>query len=250
MPVVAFLLLIWALFSSAVVVMMVYGAFDHVALNDAVMAAILATGTAFLASLAAAPVMAAQPAAGRGPMMTTAYGLPCSVRIPRGGRLAGGRRGSAGMAGLWRQPRRRPLHPAHPDHRAERPAGCRRLGSIAPAIIRRAPRAVAPRPLRRRRSWRNDALFFCTPYNRVIALQAETGKLLWSHEPDPKLDRAYDKQHSLICRGVSYWQEATPDPAKPCQSRIYQGVLDGRLEALDARTGALCADFASAARST
>jgi hypothetical protein len=31
--------------------------------------------------------------------------------------------------------------------------------------------------------------------------QAETGKLLRSHEPDPKLDRAYDKQHSLICRG-------------------------------------------------
>jgi hypothetical protein len=54
MPIVALLLLIWALFSSAVVVMMVYGAFDHVALNDAVMAAILSTGTTFLASLAAA----------------------------------------------------------------------------------------------------------------------------------------------------------------------------------------------------
>jgi quinoprotein glucose dehydrogenase len=89
----------------------------------------------------------------------------------------------------------------------------------------------------------NDALYFCTPYNRVIALQAETGKPLWTHEPEPKLDRAYDKQHSLICRGVSYWQEATPDPGKPCQSRIYQGVLDGRLEALDARTGELCGDF-------
>jgi quinoprotein glucose dehydrogenase len=91
----------------------------------------------------------------------------------------------------------------------------------------------------------NDTLYFCTPYNRVIALQAETGKPLWTHEPEPKLDRAYDKQHSLICRGVSYWTEATPDPAKPCQTRIFQGVLDGRLEALDARTGALCADFGS-----
>ena len=77
----------------------------------------------------------------------------------------------------------------------------------------------------------------------MIALQAETGKPLWTHEPEPKLDRAYDKQHSLICRGVSFWQEATPDPSKPCQSRIYQGVLDGRLEALDARTGELCGDF-------
>lgn len=49
----------------------------------------------------------------------------------------------------------------------------------------------------------NGTLYLCTPYNRVIALQATTGKPLWSHEPDPKLDRAYDRQHSLICRGVS-----------------------------------------------
>jgi CDP-diglyceride synthetase len=52
MPLVALLLLIWALFGCAVVVMMIYGAFEHVAMNDAVMAAVLATGTAFLASLA------------------------------------------------------------------------------------------------------------------------------------------------------------------------------------------------------
>jgi quinoprotein glucose dehydrogenase len=91
----------------------------------------------------------------------------------------------------------------------------------------------------------HDTLYFCTPYNRVIALQAETGKQIWSHEPDPKLDRAYDKQHSLICRGVSYWEEPAPNPNKPCQTRIFQGVLDGRLEALDARTGALCPGFAA-----
>ena len=52
MPLVALLLLVWALFGCAVVVMMIYGAFEHVAMNDAVMAAVLATGTAFLASLA------------------------------------------------------------------------------------------------------------------------------------------------------------------------------------------------------
>jgi quinoprotein glucose dehydrogenase len=91
----------------------------------------------------------------------------------------------------------------------------------------------------------DDILYLCTPYNRVIALDAATGKLLWSHEPEPKLDRAYHQQHSLICRGVSYWKEQHPDPSKPCQSRIFQGVLDGRLEALDARTGNLCADFAA-----
>jgi hypothetical protein len=47
---VAALLLLWALFGCAVVVMMVYGAFEHVAMNEPVMAAILSTGTAFLAS--------------------------------------------------------------------------------------------------------------------------------------------------------------------------------------------------------
>jgi hypothetical protein len=51
MPLVALLLLVWALFGCAVVVMMIYGAFEHVAMNDAAMAAVLATGTAFLASL-------------------------------------------------------------------------------------------------------------------------------------------------------------------------------------------------------
>jgi hypothetical protein len=52
MLLVALLLLIWALFGCAVVVMMVYGAFDYVALNDAAMAAILAVGATFLASVA------------------------------------------------------------------------------------------------------------------------------------------------------------------------------------------------------
>jgi hypothetical protein len=49
---VALLLLIWALFGCVILVLMIYGAFEHVAMNEPVMAAVLATGTAFLASLA------------------------------------------------------------------------------------------------------------------------------------------------------------------------------------------------------
>jgi hypothetical protein len=45
MRLVALLLLLWALFGCAVVVMMVYGVFDHVAMNAPVMATVLATGT-------------------------------------------------------------------------------------------------------------------------------------------------------------------------------------------------------------
>jgi hypothetical protein len=52
MRLVALLMLLWALFGFAVIVMMIYGVFEHVAMNDAIMAAVLATGTAFLASLA------------------------------------------------------------------------------------------------------------------------------------------------------------------------------------------------------
>ncbi|MEQ8349180.1 MAG: hypothetical protein RIB84_06925 [Sneathiellaceae bacterium] len=47
----AALLLLWGLFATAVVVMMIYGVFAQVALNEPVMAAILAAGTALLAAL-------------------------------------------------------------------------------------------------------------------------------------------------------------------------------------------------------
>jgi hypothetical protein len=48
----AVLLLLWALFGCAVIVMMIYGVFAHVAMNEPVMAAVLATGTTFLTALA------------------------------------------------------------------------------------------------------------------------------------------------------------------------------------------------------
>jgi len=52
MRLLAVLLLLWALFGCAVIIMMIYGVFEHVAMNEPVMAAVLATGTAFLGSLA------------------------------------------------------------------------------------------------------------------------------------------------------------------------------------------------------
>ncbi|MGX1101116.1 pyrroloquinoline quinone-dependent dehydrogenase [Amorphus sp. MBR-141] len=85
-------------------------------------------------------------------------------------------------------------------------------------------------------------LYVCTPYNRVIAVEAETGRQLWSFEPDPPLPRDYDQQHSLICRGVSYW-DGGGGVGEPCARRIIAPVLDGRLLALDAATGTLCTDF-------
>lgn len=88
--------------------------------------------------------------------------------------------------------------------------------------------------------YRDGKLFFCTPYNRVVALEPETGKELWDYEPTPKLDRNYNQQHSLICRGVSYWESGREGR---CEKRIIAPVLDGRLFALDATDGTLCEDF-------
>jgi len=51
--------LIWFVFGVAVTSMMVYGVFDNVAMGPAVMAAVLATGTAFLGFVTAVTLAAA-----------------------------------------------------------------------------------------------------------------------------------------------------------------------------------------------
>lgn len=82
-------------------------------------------------------------------------------------------------------------------------------------------------------------LIFTTPYNRVIALDPETGKELWTF--DPRIDKGRRFANLLVNRGVAYWQ----DPATQglCASRVFLGTLDARLIALDASTGKRCAGF-------
>lgn len=85
----------------------------------------------------------------------------------------------------------------------------------------------------------NDRLIFSTPFNRVIALNPETGKPLWTF--DPKIDRSRRYANKYVSRGVAYWHDATA--TGPCASRILLGTLDARLIALDAATGMPCTDF-------
>jgi quinoprotein glucose dehydrogenase len=67
-------------------------------------------------------------------------------------------------------------------------------------------------------------MYLSTPYRRVVALEPETGKEVWSYEvPGPG-------QPSL--RGVEYWRGDRTHPA-----RIVFGTRDGRLIALDAGSG-------------
>jgi len=84
-----------------------------------------------------------------------------------------------------------------------------------------------------------DTLFFCTPYNRVIALDPQSGREKWRFDPRVKLDAVY----SPVCRGVAYWRDPQAAPEAACRDRIYTGTVDARLIAIDARSGRRCAGF-------
>ena len=88
----------------------------------------------------------------------------------------------------------------------------------------------------------NKRLVFCTPFNRVIALDPLTGIPVWSF--DPKIDLKARYENQLVCRGVSAWTDTTRSEGAVCRTRIFTGTNDGRLFAIDAETGTPCSDFA------
>lgn len=83
-------------------------------------------------------------------------------------------------------------------------------------------------------------LFLSTPYDHVIALNAETGAKVW--EFDPKLELPYGASE-VTSRGVAAWRDPTAKAGRPCTLRVFVGTLDARLIALDGATGNPCADF-------
>ncbi|MFK7897414.1 MAG: pyrroloquinoline quinone-dependent dehydrogenase [Myxococcota bacterium] len=85
----------------------------------------------------------------------------------------------------------------------------------------------------------DDTLFICTPFNRVIALDAESGEEKWTFDPEVNLDGLY----LLNCRGVSAWTDSRARAGSVCSTRIFTGTIDGRMIALDADTGLPCEDF-------
>ncbi|MFC4729010.1 membrane-bound PQQ-dependent dehydrogenase, glucose/quinate/shikimate family [Coralloluteibacterium thermophilus] len=114
-----------------------------------------------------------------------------------------------------------------------------------------------------------DALYLCTARNILIALDAATGEERWRYDPQV---RDASIPYTAACRGVAYYAlpdapatapgslpaddaadgDAPPGTAPPpavatrprtCPTRIVEGTLDGRLIAVDARTGVPCADF-------
>ncbi|GGO88858.1 alcohol dehydrogenase [Marinobacterium nitratireducens] len=74
-----------------------------------------------------------------------------------------------------------------------------------------------------------DGVMYTTgAYSMVFALDAKTGELLWKY--DPEVWRGYQARGCCDAanRGVAVWGD-----------KVYVGVYDGRLEALDAKTGEL-----------
>ena len=87
----------------------------------------------------------------------------------------------------------------------------------------------------------DGTLYLVTPYNRVLALDPETGAERWSY--DPKIDLWIYYGDDLISRGVSTWLDTSLAEGHPCRRRIFLATNDARLIALDARDGKPCADF-------
>ncbi|HYE46789.1 MAG TPA: PQQ-dependent dehydrogenase, methanol/ethanol family [Caulobacter sp.] len=74
----------------------------------------------------------------------------------------------------------------------------------------------------------NGVMYTTSAWSVVRAFDARDGKLLWEH--DPKVPRSTGMKACCdsVNRGVALWGD-----------KVYFGTLDGRLEALDAKTGKL-----------
>jgi quinoprotein glucose dehydrogenase len=87
----------------------------------------------------------------------------------------------------------------------------------------------------------DGTLYLTSGFNRVFALDPETGKQRWVY--DPMIDIAGEYGDGLINRGVTAWHDSARAKGKPCRTRIFETTLDARLIALDAATGDPCMDF-------
>jgi quinoprotein glucose dehydrogenase len=87
----------------------------------------------------------------------------------------------------------------------------------------------------------DGTLYLTTPFNRVIALDPETGVQRWAY--DPKIDPTWSYGDGLVNRGVATWLDPAHPAGLSCHRRIFESTLDARLIALDAASGAPCADF-------
>ena len=85
-----------------------------------------------------------------------------------------------------------------------------------------------------------ESLVFCTPFNRLVALDPATGSERWVYDAKPELGPVGTRYN---CRGIAYWHDTTASEGGACAHRLYMGTGDLRLVSVDARSGRPCADF-------
>jgi quinoprotein glucose dehydrogenase len=77
----------------------------------------------------------------------------------------------------------------------------------------------------------DGVMYVTTVKTKVLALNAATGKPIWSFDPDAT--RKFNKASGGVNRGLAYWSDGKPDGDR----RILLGASDGRLISLDAKSG-------------
>lgn len=85
-----------------------------------------------------------------------------------------------------------------------------------------------------------DSVYLCSAMNKLFALNARTGEQRWTYDPKVGKDAV---PYTAACRGVTWFAQPGAASGAVCATRIIEGTLDGRLIAVDARTGLPCPGF-------
>lgn len=72
----------------------------------------------------------------------------------------------------------------------------------------------------------DGTLYVTGPWSKVFAFEAKTGKPLWQFDPGVDKSRGVKACCDMVNRGVAFWK-----------GKLFVGTIDGRLIALDAKTG-------------
>ncbi|MFO0808593.1 MAG: pyrroloquinoline quinone-dependent dehydrogenase [Gemmataceae bacterium] len=91
----------------------------------------------------------------------------------------------------------------------------------------------------------NERMYVSTADRRVVALNASTGAVLWDFDPLTVGPPIGPLASGGVNRGVAYWCDRPDDPSAGVE-RILHGTSDGRLFAIDAKTGKLDRQFGNA----
>jgi quinoprotein glucose dehydrogenase len=83
----------------------------------------------------------------------------------------------------------------------------------------------------------DGVMYLSTPYNRVVALDATSGRELWAYDPEAYRDGQVPNGTGFVHRGVALWRDARSGALRVLMNSRY------RLIELDAKSGRPVADF-------